>query len=170
MRCSRLSREQIRITSGIDHIYVAFSSKASVNEERNVHSGELPPLGYLRKADVIRHEIPSEGDLSKQNLQDRYYGRNDPVAKKILREQADSKGMKVPEDKTVVSHQIFLPIARAELMARPHYFSSEYQNAPNKMFEMRSSSLALSSNPVVSRPFPSLPLVVSEPPCNHNQG
>jgi pre-mRNA-splicing factor RBM22/SLT11 len=34
---------------------------------------------------------------------DRYYGRNDPVAKKIMREQAESKGMKAPEDKTVVS-------------------------------------------------------------------
>jgi pre-mRNA-splicing factor RBM22/SLT11 len=36
-------------------------------------------------------------------MQDRYYGRNDPVAKKMLREQAESKGMKAPEDKTVVS-------------------------------------------------------------------
>ena len=50
-----------------------------------------------------RHEIPEENGLQKQNLADRYYGRNDPVANKILKEQAESKGMKAPEDKTVVS-------------------------------------------------------------------
>jgi hypothetical protein len=50
----------------------------------------------------LSHEIPEENGLQKQNIQDRYYGRNDPVAKKILREQAELKGMKVPEDKTIV--------------------------------------------------------------------
>ncbi|KAK8850428.1 pre-mRNA-splicing factor SLT11 [Kwoniella newhampshirensis] len=51
----------------------------------------------------FRHEIPEENGMQKQNLVDRYYGRNDPVAKKILREQAESKGMKAPEDKTVTT-------------------------------------------------------------------
>ncbi|WVF67975.1 pre-mRNA-splicing factor SLT11 [Kwoniella sp. CBS 6097] len=51
----------------------------------------------------FRHELPKENELSKQNLVDRYYGKNDPVAKKILREQAESKGMKAPEDKTVTT-------------------------------------------------------------------
>ena len=50
-----------------------------------------------------RHEIPAENGLEKQNLQDRYYGRNDPVAKKILRDNAESKGLTPPEDKSVVS-------------------------------------------------------------------
>lgn len=31
-----------------------------------------------------RHEIPEESDLSKQKIKDRYYGHNDPVAKKLL--------------------------------------------------------------------------------------
>ena len=52
---------------------------------------------------VKRHEIPEENGLQKQNLTDRYYGRNDPVAKKILRESAEGKGMKAPEDQSVVS-------------------------------------------------------------------
>ncbi|WVR08621.1 pre-mRNA-splicing factor SLT11 [Kwoniella sp. DSM 27419] len=51
----------------------------------------------------FRHELPKENELSKQSLVDRYYGKNDPVAKKILREQAESKGMKAPEDKTVTT-------------------------------------------------------------------
>ena len=41
--------------------------------------------------------------MQKQSLQDRYYGKNDPVAKKILRENAESKGITPPEDKSVVS-------------------------------------------------------------------
>ncbi|WVQ63175.1 pre-mRNA-splicing factor SLT11 [Kwoniella botswanensis] len=51
----------------------------------------------------FRHEIPKEGALAKQNIVDRYYGKNDPVAKKILREQAESKGMKAPEDKSITT-------------------------------------------------------------------
>ncbi|KAJ9065054.1 Pre-mRNA-splicing factor slt11 [Entomophthora muscae] len=31
-----------------------------------------------------RHEVPVENDLGKQNIKDRYYGNNDPVAKKIF--------------------------------------------------------------------------------------
>lgn len=52
--------------------------------------------------------MPEENGLQKQSLVDRYYGRNDPVAKKIMREQAESKGLKAPEDKTVVSQGVFL--------------------------------------------------------------
>lgn len=51
----------------------------------------------------FRHELPTEGETSKQNFQDRYYGRNDPVAKKMLRQVAESKGLKAPEDKSIVS-------------------------------------------------------------------
>jgi hypothetical protein len=50
-----------------------------------------------------RHEMPKENGLEKQNFQDRYYGRNDPVAKKILQGVAESKGLKAPEDKEIVS-------------------------------------------------------------------
>ena len=31
-----------------------------------------------------RHEMPSTGELADQNIRDRYYGVNDPVAKKLL--------------------------------------------------------------------------------------
>ena len=46
--------------------------------------------------------MPKENGLEKQNFQDRYYGRNDPVAKKILQGVAESKGLKAPEDKDIV--------------------------------------------------------------------
>ena len=50
-----------------------------------------------------RHEKPQENGLEKQNIADRYHGNNDPVAKKILREHAESKGLVAPEDKAIVS-------------------------------------------------------------------
>jgi pre-mRNA-splicing factor RBM22/SLT11 len=51
----------------------------------------------------FRHELPKENGLEKQNLQDRYHGVNDPVAKKMMRQQAEIKGLKAPEDQSIVS-------------------------------------------------------------------
>ncbi len=55
-----------------------------------------------------RHEVPKENGLEKQNIQDRYYGRNDPVAKKILREKAEEVGLKAPEDPSVVGSGVHM--------------------------------------------------------------
>lgn len=54
--------------------------------------------------------MPEDNGLQKQNFQDRYYGRNDPVAKKILQGVAESKGLKAPEDKDIVSVASFLAV------------------------------------------------------------
>lgn len=53
-----------------------------------------------------RHETPVQNELSKQNIQDRYHGRNDPVAQKILNTHAKNMGLTPPEDKSITS--IFL--------------------------------------------------------------
>ena len=72
----------------------------------------------------FRHEMPKENGLEKQNIQDRYYGRNDPVATKILQGVAESKGLKAPEDKDIV--RIFTTSMASvkrwnkELTRRPH--------------------------------------------------
>ncbi|KAK0554476.1 Pre-mRNA-splicing factor slt11 [Tilletia horrida] len=59
-----------------------------------------------------RHELPpsmadpaSAGDLGKQNIQDRYHGRADPVAKRLLSRASNSSGLALtpPEDKSVVT-------------------------------------------------------------------
>ena len=78
----------------------------------SVHSGTFghavrqPSVwnGRREKKDTAdyRHEMPKENGLEKQNFQDRYYGRNDPVAKKMLQGVAESKGLKAPEDKEIV--------------------------------------------------------------------
>lgn len=51
----------------------------------------------------FRHELPVDNELSRQNIKDRFHGRNDPVAKKLLGETARSKGLEPPEDKEVMS-------------------------------------------------------------------
>ncbi|CAE7117704.1 unnamed protein product, partial [Rhizoctonia solani] len=50
-----------------------------------------------------RHELPQENELSHQNIKDRFYGRNDPVAKKILSVQAVKQGLEPPQDKSITS-------------------------------------------------------------------
>jgi pre-mRNA-splicing factor RBM22/SLT11 len=51
----------------------------------------------------FRHELPVNNELSKQNIQDRFHGRNDPVAKKMLGTAASDVGLAPPEDREVVS-------------------------------------------------------------------
>jgi pre-mRNA-splicing factor RBM22/SLT11 len=50
----------------------------------------------------FRHEMPVNNELSHQNIQDRFHGRNDPVAKKIMSAHAESQGLKPPDDETIV--------------------------------------------------------------------
>lgn len=47
-----------------------------------------------------RHELPVDNDLAKQNIKDRYYGSNDPVARKML---IKGKMPKPPEDRGITS-------------------------------------------------------------------
>lgn len=74
--------------------------------------------GPFKTDSVCRHEMPKENEThkpSQQSLVDRYYGRNDPVAKKILSQNAESKGLKAPEDKSIVS-MFALTIMGSKLM------------------------------------------------------
>lgn len=52
-----------------------------------------------------RHEKPSEPDdpLSEQNIRDRYYGVNDPVAEKLLKRAASLPVLEAPSDKTITT-------------------------------------------------------------------
>lgn len=48
-----------------------------------------------------RHEMPVEGPLSKQNIKDRYYGVNDPVAEKMLGRVEGMDKLTPPEDASI---------------------------------------------------------------------
>jgi pre-mRNA-splicing factor RBM22/SLT11 len=50
-----------------------------------------------------KHELPKISDLSDQNIEDRYFGTKDPLAKKIMREYYDTKVPNIPLDKTVTT-------------------------------------------------------------------
>lgn len=62
-----------------------------------------------------RHEKPEDNDLAHQNMQDRYYGRDDPVAKRIMAKHADSQGLKPPDDTSIV-RLTFLPALCSSLI------------------------------------------------------
>lgn len=52
-----------------------------------------------------RHDKPNEPDdpLCEQNIKDRYYGRNDPVAEKIMKRAATLPTLDPPEDKNITT-------------------------------------------------------------------
>lgn len=52
-----------------------------------------------------RHEKPTdpEDPLADQNIKDRYYGVNDPVADKLLKRAAAMPTLETPEDKTITT-------------------------------------------------------------------
>ncbi|KAH8928878.1 hypothetical protein BT69DRAFT_1346340 [Atractiella rhizophila] len=75
-----------------------------------------------------RHELPIENELSKQNIKDRYYGTNDPVARKILSSVTASKSLTPPDDKSITSLFLSsLPPDVTESEIRTHYV----QNVPD---------------------------------------
>lgn len=53
----------------------------------------------------FRHEKPTDPDdpLADQNIKDRYYGANDPVADKLLRRAQAMPKLEPPEDKTITT-------------------------------------------------------------------
>ncbi len=50
-----------------------------------------------------RHEMPTVGELANQNIKDRYYGINDPVANKMMRRLGDMPKLEPPEDKSIMT-------------------------------------------------------------------
>ncbi|XP_058198926.1 zinc finger CCCH domain-containing protein 40-like [Rhododendron vialii] len=48
-----------------------------------------------------RHEMPETGELSQQNIKDRYYGVNDPVAMKLLNKAGEMPSLEAPEDESI---------------------------------------------------------------------
>jgi pre-mRNA-splicing factor RBM22/SLT11 len=47
--------------------------------------------------------MPEGGELADQNIRDRYYGINDPVAKKMLRRLGEREELEPPADPTIAT-------------------------------------------------------------------
>ncbi|GBP44250.1 Pre-mRNA-splicing factor RBM22 [Eumeta japonica] len=72
-----------------------------------------------------RHEKPTDPDdpLADQNIKDRYYGVNDPVAEKLMRRAAAMPALPPPEDRTVTTLYIGnLPDNITEDDLRGHFY------------------------------------------------
>lgn len=54
---------------------------------------------------MYRHERPTDPDdpLADQNIKDRYYGVNDPVADKLLKRAAAMPSLPPPEDTSITT-------------------------------------------------------------------
>lgn len=50
-----------------------------------------------------RHELPPDNGLADQNIQDRFHGKNDPVAQKILGRVYDNQRVRPPADKSIAT-------------------------------------------------------------------
>ncbi|CAF1104064.1 unnamed protein product [Adineta ricciae] len=71
-----------------------------------------------------RHEKPSDPDdpLSTQNIRDRFYGINDPVAEKLLSRYKEAPQLEAPEDKTVTTLYIGNVVDIDEQQLRDHFY------------------------------------------------
>ncbi|CAH0561500.1 unnamed protein product [Brassicogethes aeneus] len=71
-----------------------------------------------------RHEKPTDPDdpLADQNIKDRYYGINDPVADKLLKRAAAMPALPPPEDKTITTLYIGNLGTLTEQDIRDHFY------------------------------------------------
>ncbi|VEL15844.1 unnamed protein product [Protopolystoma xenopodis] len=72
-----------------------------------------------------RHEKPTDPDdpLSDQNLKDRYYGQNDPVASKLLSKYHSMPKLTPPDDRTITTLYIGnIPDIVSEKELRDHFY------------------------------------------------
>jgi pre-mRNA-splicing factor RBM22/SLT11 len=85
---SKLSRKEPYYARNLPHL-CSFYAKGSCNR------GTACPY---------RHEMPTTGELANQNIKDRFYGNNDPVAKKMLgRARGGGEKLVPPEDKSITT-------------------------------------------------------------------
>jgi hypothetical protein len=78
-RCSSSSRGPSLTISATDHMYVLSMPRGIAIAARNAHIGTdyIVFLPLRRMIDIAwcRHEVPEKTELSKQNIQDRYFGK-----------------------------------------------------------------------------------------------
>lgn len=71
-----------------------------------------------------RHEMPETGELSQQNIKDRYYGVNDPVAMKLLNKAGEMPSLEPPDDESIRTLYVGGVDARiSEQDLRDHFYA-----------------------------------------------
>lgn len=83
----RLSRSTPYYRRNLPHL-CSFYAKGTCNR------GSLCPF---------RHEMPTTGPLAQQNIKDRFYGQNDPVAQKMMGRAQEQVHLDPPEDTSITT-------------------------------------------------------------------
>ncbi|GAB2301673.1 hypothetical protein Dimus_035704 [Dionaea muscipula] len=79
---------------------------------------------YKRAECPYRHEMPVTGELSQQNIKDRYYGVNDPVALKLLNKAGEMPSLEPPDDESIKTLYVGGLDARiSEQDLRDHFYA-----------------------------------------------
>lgn len=94
-----------------------------------------------------RHEKPTDPDdpLADQNIKDRYYGINDPVADKLLKRASTMPRLDPPEDKTITTLYVGVWETPSPKQISEIISTSLERSAPSLL--CRGSSVPSSSSP-----------------------
>jgi len=101
--------------------------KRLARNDPNYNRNKPKPCSFFAKGQCnrgdacpYRHEIVEQtGPMAKQSIQDRYHGRNDPVARQILARNANEMGLAAPEDQSIISFFVTaLPQGTSEELIR----------------------------------------------------
>ncbi|KAF8201527.1 hypothetical protein BJ912DRAFT_945592 [Pholiota molesta] len=122
-------------TSDINREYYAQNMEGKLDGNKSgLDSGRAASAGkemlkQLARTDPYykrnRPHMPVDNELAHQNMQDRYHGRNDPVARKIMSGHAEAQGLKPPDDVAVTSLFLSsLPSTSTELSIRTQVLKS----------------------------------------------
>ncbi|KAI8587347.1 hypothetical protein BDZ88DRAFT_425661 [Geranomyces variabilis] len=99
------AREQLKRMSRVEPYY----------KRNRPHICSFYVKGECKRGDECpyRHELPIDNDLSSQNIKDRYHGKNDPVAQRMLNKTDRNRTLNTPEDKSITS--LFLTGIEADI-------------------------------------------------------
>ena len=87
-------------------IFAHSLSKVNANVVMNVHIGKfMSVFDFIYNVDYFSHDTPKPVDdkLSVQNIKDRFYGTNDPVAEKLLSRAKAAPKLVVPTDQSITT-------------------------------------------------------------------
>ncbi|XP_004926745.1 pre-mRNA-splicing factor RBM22 [Bombyx mandarina] len=114
-------------SKGSSDLLVRLARTAPYYKRNRPHVCSFWVKGECRRGEECpyRHEKPTDPDdpLADQNIKDRYYGVNDPVAEKLMRRAAAMPALPPPEDKTVTTLYVGnLPDNVTEDELRGHFY------------------------------------------------
>jgi hypothetical protein len=113
-----------------------------------------------------RHEMPTTGELANQNIKDRYYGVNDPVANKMLKRLGEMPKMEPPADATITTLYVGRPApARRPAALRPAHLLLAPRHARHaRHAPARRPRHAPRPGPLTPRPILTPPPPAAAPP------